>query len=341
MSRSEAMPRADTAAEQGTHAAPRPGNGRRPGRTTGRERATPVARLHPLLTGGSDSVRRRALWVRAIRVRQWPKNVLVFAPAVAAGAIWHAAVLARVSVATLAFCLLSSGTYLINDVHDAAEDRRHPVKRHRPIAAGLIAPRRATAVAGACAAAGLGTLAALGPGVGAVGLAYIALNLAYTRRLRQVAIADIATIAAAFVIRALAGGVVADVAISRWFLVVVSFSALLVAAGKRYADTMEPGARASRAALSEYNPDFLRMVVSASLAVSLGAYCLWAFQSTAPATLGWREVTILPFTLALLRYLLLLSGGHGGAPEEIVLSDRFIQVNGALWLLAFLLGLAQ
>ena len=123
------------------------------------------------------------------------------------------------------------------------------------------------------------------------------LNFAYTTWLRRIAIADIAAIAGAFVIRAGAGGAAAGVPISRWFIVVVSFSALFVAAGKRYADFIDPASRSSRPVLEDYNADFLRMVIGAASAVALGAYCLWAFGG--PHSV-WREATILPFTIALL-----------------------------------------
>jgi decaprenyl-phosphate phosphoribosyltransferase len=278
-------------------------------------------------------------WVRAVRVRQWPKNLLVFGAPAAAGALTQVHVLERAGVAALAFCLLSSGAYLLNDLHDVREDRNHPLKRHRPIASGAISPGSARLAALGALAAGLGLAGWLGPATLGVAAGYAGLNFVYTGWLRRVAVADIAAIAAAFVIRAAAGGVAAGVPISRWLFVVVSFSALFVAAGKRYADWLDPAARGSRGVLSDYNPDFLRLVLGAASAVALGAYCLWAFRPGQPGALIWREATIAPFTLALLRYGLLVTGGRGGAPEEIMLTDRFIQFSGLVWLATFVLGL--
>ena len=280
----------------------------------------------------------RGAWLRAARPRQWPKNALLFGAPAAAGILWRAGVLGRVSVAALAFCLLSSGAYLLNDLHDASDDRRHPVKRHRPIAARLISPRRAFAVAIAAYALGLGLMAALGLGALAIAAAYATLNFAYTGWLRRIAIADIVAIAAAFVIRAVAGGVVVGVAISPWFLVVVSFAALLVAAAKRYADFCDTASRKSRAVLADYNADFLRIVITAALAVAVTAYCLWAFQAVHGGAVSWREVTVVPLTFALLRYLLVVTGGRGGSPEDIMLADRPMQFATLTWLLAFALG---
>lgn len=282
---------------------------------------------------------RIAVWVRAVRVRQWPKNLLVFSAPAAAGALGRPAPLQRASVAALAFCLLASGAYLFNDLRDAPQDRHHPRKRHRPIASGAIScPRALSACAGAIAI-GLVLSAMLGFASLAVALGYAALNFAYATWLRRVAIADIAAIAAAFVIRATAGGVATGVPISRWLFVVVSFAALFVAAGKRYSDLLDPASRRSRPVLEQYNADFLRMVIGTACAVTLGAYCTWAFGAMRPGADGWREVTIVPFTLALLRYGLVVTDGRGGAPEEIVLGDRFMQVVVLVWALMFGLGL--
>jgi decaprenyl-phosphate phosphoribosyltransferase len=279
-----------------------------------------------------------AVWLRAVRPRQWPKNALLFAAPAAAGILWHTHVLSRVLIAALSFCLLSSGAYLLNDLHDAIDDRQHPVKRHRPIAARLIKPRHAFVVAIVAYVLGLGLLAALGVGPLTVAIAYAVLNFAYTGWLRRIAIADIVAIAAAFVIRAVAGGVVVGVAISPWFLVVVSFAALLVAAAKRYADFCDGASQKSRAVLADYNADFLRIVITAALAVAVTAYCLWAFQAVHGGAVSWREVTVLPLTFALLRYLLVVTGGRGGSPEDILLADRPMQFATLTWLLAFALG---
>ena len=280
-----------------------------------------------------------ALWVRAIRVRQWPKNLLLFAAPAAAGALTRPGVLTHVALAAVAFCLLSSGAYLLNDLRDAPEDRRHPVKRHRPVASRAISARAAFGVSALLLLAGLSLATALGVADLAMAVAYVVLNFAYTACLREVAVLDIAAVAGAFVIRAAAGGVAAHVPISRWLFVVVSFAALFVAAGKRYADFQDPAARASRRVLREYNADFLRLVIGVASAVALGAYCLWAFGPSRPGLIGWRELTVVPFTVALLRYGLLVTGGRGGAPEEVLLGDRFMQVTGVVWLAMFGLGL--
>jgi decaprenyl-phosphate phosphoribosyltransferase len=278
-------------------------------------------------------------WARAARVHQWPKNLLVFAAPLAAGALGRPGALTRVTVAFAAFCLLATGAYLMNDVRDIAEDRRHPVKRHRPIASGAVAPGHALIAGIAAILLGLAVSAAVTPGLAAVAFAYALLNVAYTTRLRYIAIADICAIAGAFVIRAVAGAIATGVPSSPWFVIVVSFAALFVAAGKRYADFLDPAARRSRPVLEQYTAEFLRLVIGVAAAVALGAYCLWAFAGTRPAEMPWRGLTIAPFTVAMLRYGLVVSGGGAGAPEEILFGDRFIQVAGAVWMAMLALGL--
>ncbi len=103
-------------------------------------------------------------------------------------------------------------------------------------------------------------------------------------------------------------------------------------------DFLDPASRASRAALADYNADFLRMVITAALAVAVAAYCLWAFEAARPGAVGSREMTIVPFTFGVLRYLLLVSDGQGAAPEEILFGDRFMQLTGLAWLLSLALG---
>jgi decaprenyl-phosphate phosphoribosyltransferase len=284
-----------------------------------------VAQLQPSQHGLS-------VWLRAVRIRQWAKNLLVLAAPAAAGALGRPGVFARLSLTFVVFCLLASGIYLINDARDAAEDRRHPVKRHRPIASGAVSASRAVAVGSTAVLLGVGLSVAVSPGLLLLACGYAVLNVGYTTWLRRIAIADIAAIAGAFVLRALAGATAAEVPISRWFILVVSFAALFVAAGKRYADLLDPSSRRSRHVLEQYNADFLRLVIGVACAVALGAYALWAFA--AGVTLG-RELTIIPFTLALLRYGLVITNGSGGAPEEVIFSDRFMQLAGVAWLVMF------
>lgn len=272
-----------------------------------------------------------------LRPKQWIKNALVVAAAGAAGALGHDDVPVRVSLACVAFCLLASGIYAINDVRDAAEDRLHPRKRHRPVAAGELDPRLATVLGIALLVSGLLLATMVRPLVGLVALAYAALTVSYTIALRRVVLLDLAAIAGGFVLRALAGGVAAPVTLSRWFVLVVTSCAVLIAAGKRHAELRrtELGGVSGRRVLTHYTPARLRLIVAGSAVVAMFAYCVWAL---ALPDVDARPLTIIPFAFCLLRYGQLIQSGAGEAPEELVLGDRWLAVAGAVWLAVFVLS---
>ena len=274
------------------------------------------------------------------RPRQWLKNVLVIAAAGAAGALGHDDVPVRVGLAFIAFCLIASGIYAINDVRDAAEDRNHPRKRHRPVAAGELEPRTALVVGAGLIVCGLALCLAIRPLLLAVGAGYVALTISYTLVWRRVVVLDVVAIACGFVLRAVAGGVAAPVTLSRWFIVVITFSALSVATGKRVAELRRTAARglARRGVLSFYTHARLRLMLLASAAVALFAYCVWAFELSTIDGVPWRPLTIVPFAACLARYAALVQAGHGEAPEELILRDRWLALVGLVWLVVFALG---
>ncbi len=292
----------------------------------------------PRLLGAVDPRRLGAL-IRACRPRQWVKNVLVVAAPGAAGILTHPDVAGKVLLAFACFCMLASSTYLLNDVHDLAEDRHNPRRRERPIASGELSVRAAVAAALAFAIGGLALAAAVRPALAGVGAGYLALTASYTLWWRSVAVADIAAVAGGFVLRALAGGVATSVPVSRWFMLVTSFGALFLVAGKRYAELTggEP-AGIVRVSLRTYSVQYLRFVLGLAATVTTTGYCLWAFQRAHSAKLSWYELTVAPFVLWLLRYALLIDGGEGQAPEELVLHDGFLLSMAGAWLAVFVCG---
>ena len=281
--------------------------------------------------------------LRAMRPKQWSKNVLVAAAPGAAGVLTQPAAAAATALAFVAFCLVSSAVYLLNDVADAEADRRHPVKSRRPIAAGEVSVRAAVTAAIVLLIAGLGLAAVVGWPFLALLAGYLAMMGAYTAWLKHMAVFDIAVVASGFIVRAVAGGLAVDVPISRWFLIVTSFGSLFMVAGKRYSEHVTMGAEreAVRATLAAYSSAYLRYVYTMASGVTLLAYCLWAFeQSQLQGATPWFELSVLPFAVAVLRYALLLDEGKGGEPEEIVLSDRPLQLLGLVWLALFGIGVS-
>lgn len=286
--------------------------------------------------------------LRGVRPRQWPKNLLVFVAPAAAGVLHepHQALVACGTFAT--FCLAASGTYLLNDCIDADSDRHHPDKRHRPVASGALPVRTAAAIGVALVVLALVSawLVADWPLALVVG-SYVGTVGAYSLWFKRMPVVEMALVAAGFVLRAVAGGVATHVALSSWFLVVTSFGALFVTAGKRLAEHVALGDNrvTHRSVLQDYDTSFLRSIVTLTATVTVTAYCLWAFDRTnglvqrAGPRATWIGVTVAPVVIGVLVMLQLLFDGKGGAPEEIFLHNRVLQVLGILWAALFAVGL--
>jgi decaprenyl-phosphate phosphoribosyltransferase len=289
---------------------------------------------------GSSSVVRAA--IRTARPKQWTKNVLVFAAPAAAGVLDQRKALLQTLVAFVAFCLAASATYLLNDAADYEADRLHPVKRSRPIAAGLLSPTTARVIAVVLVAVAVAITAPINDGkLTAVVGAYLAVTLAYTLWLKHEPVIDIVAVAAGFVFRAIAGGVATDVKLSDWFLIVAGAGALFIVTGKRHAEQVELGSDslAHRSTLGAYSTAYLSYVRAVASGVMITAYCLWAFENAAASGDDtWFRLSIVPLVTAVLRYAFVIEQGGGGAPEEVVLSDRVLQVLGALFVVTFMLG---
>jgi decaprenyl-phosphate phosphoribosyltransferase len=272
--------------------------------------------------------------VATARPRQWIKNTLTFAAPGAAGVLMQPAVFGRVMIAFVAFCLASSGMYFLNDVKDRARDIAHPTKRLRPVAAGDLSRRNAWIAAAALVTAAV-VMAALGVGapLTAAIVTYLGLATAYTYWLKDVALLDVFAIAATFVLRAAAGGLAAAVYLSSWFLLVACFGALFVVTGKRFAEyrALEMMRGNHRKTLDDYSEPMLRLMLISSLTVTVTAYCLWAFEGQGSRNL-FAALSIVPFVLGLYRYALLGEAGAGESPEELFLSDRFLQTTCSIWL---------
>lgn len=288
-----------------------------------------------------------------MRPKQWVKNVLVVAAPASAGELWHGHVAARTAVAVVAFILASSGTYLINDAADVDADRLHPTKRFRPIASGLV-PVATARVLGialmvvSVAGGGLLTDWRLSVVLGS----YVVLQVSYSTWLKHVAVVELVCVALGFVLRAIAGGAATRIELSEWFVIVASFGSLFMVLGKRYAEAtnLEDGGVTARRILAEYPVTWLRQMRDTCVAVTLLAYCLFAFErATVPGphqshralTLPWYELSIVPVTVGLLRYALQVERGHGGAPEDLVLHDKVLIAAGFAWTVLFGLGVVR
>jgi len=276
--------------------------------------------------------------LRLARPKQWSKNVLVVAAPGAAGVLFELQPAFRTFIAFVCFCLAASATYFINDAVDAESDRHNPRKCNRPVAAGEVSVRNAVigGIVLACAAVALSFAARWQ--LALVILGYFALTVTYSLYLKHEPVLDLAAVACGFVLRAIAGGVAVGVPISPWFLIVAGAASLFMVTGKRSAELhqVDSGVVSLRRSLDGYTESYLRYVRSVSSSVAILAYCLWAFEKSAGVgEQTWFELSIIPFALGILRYSLLLTQGDGGAPEDLVLSDRVLIGIGVAWALCF------
>jgi len=274
--------------------------------------------------------------VKALRPRQWIKNILVLVAPLAAmgGGVRHdyVEVASRASIAFVVFCLAASAIYLVNDARDVHEDRRHPSKRFRPIAAGVVPSSLAYGLAFVLAVASLAISAATAAALAVVMAAYLAIQLAYCFGLKHQAVLDICIVSSAYLIRAIAGAAATGIALSQWFLMVMAFASLFMVAGKRYAELQlaaRTGAKIRRS-LDGYTSSYLRFIWTLSATAVVVCYGLWAFERDGD-TGAWFVVSMIPFTIAILRYAVDVDGGLAGEPEEIALRDRVLQVLGLTW----------
>jgi 4-hydroxybenzoate polyprenyltransferase len=287
---------------------------------------------------------RRLPLLTALRTRQWTKNGFVLAAFVFAlgdpsqPVAWYD--LWRVAAAFLCFCLVSSGVYLVNDVRDRNQDRLHPRKRHRPIAAGDVTVREALATAAVLLPAGLAGGWALSPGLAGILATYLGLQFLYTFALRKVALIDLILVALGFVLRAAAGAVVIRAAISPWLLVCTFLLALFLILCKRRQEKEAAGENhETRGSLRNYPLRLLDQLIAVTAAATLVSYTIYTLSPETVAKFGTHRLSwTLPFVVfGLFRYLdLTYRHGLGEYPEEVLLTDGPLLLDVVLYGLAVL-----
>lgn len=278
--------------------------------------------------------------IKALRPRQWVKNVLVvFGPLGALGGPVHYSyqeILGKafpVLGAFVVFCLAASSIYLVNDARDVEADREHPTKRFRPIAAGVVPEWLAYSLAVVLGTASLVIGWLITPNLAVVMAVYIGMQLAYCFGLKHQAVMDICVVSSAYLLRAIAGGAATDIHLTQWFLLMMAFASLFMAAGKRYAELQlaeRTGAKI-RKALENYTSTYLRFVWTLSATALVVCYGLWAFDRE-HGDASWFVVSMVPFTIAILRYAVDVDGGLAGEPEDIALRDRVLQLLALAWI---------
>jgi 4-hydroxybenzoate polyprenyltransferase len=270
-----------------------------------------------------------------MRPRQWLKNGLVYAALFFDGKLTDWNSFLRTTIAFALFCMMSSAVYIMNDLADVENDRQHPTKKNRPLAAGKLSPTVAAVTAVLLVLISLVAGFFLSPAFDLILVIYFLLQVAYTFRLKHVVLVDVIINATGFILRVAAGVVVIDVErFSPWLYVCTFLLAVFIALGKRRHELSLLGQEAGnhRAILDEYNIELVDWLISIVTTAALVAYCLYTFLAEGLPANNLMMLTI-PFVLyAIFRYMYLIHVRHeGGAPEDIFLRDRPMQATLVLW----------
>lgn len=275
-----------------------------------------------------------AACIAILRPRQWTKNLIAYAPLIFALKLQDLHLFEKASLCVLAFCLVSSATYIVNDLRDLEADKMHPRKKRRPLASGQISVQSALILAAILAPAGLLISFLVKPSLALLTLTYLCLTVFYTFVLKNIAILDVLAIASGFLLRAISGALAVSVPTSAWFLLCTGLGAVFLGLEKRRRElgVLTQAADTHRKTLQIYTPALLDRMESLVLPSLLTAYVFYSFQSVHGE---WMMLTV-PFVLyGLMRYQQLSTAEDdlSGTPEEVLLKDRPIQITILLWLL--------
>lgn len=276
--------------------------------------------------------------IRAIRPKEWIKNVFVFAALIFSQNLFDPYSFIVSSLAFFLFCVLTGSVYLVNDLMDKEEDKQHPYKKKRPIASGKLKTSTASIAAVGLALFSLGMSAYLDLGFGIVAGIYLVSNIAYSRYLKHVVIIDVMIIALGFVLRAVGGAVVIDVEISPWLIICTTLLALFLGFAKRRHELilMKEDASDHRPILDEYSPYFLDQMTSVLTASTVVTYALYTMSAEVEAKLGTTHLNLtIPFVLyGIFRYLYLVhQKNKGGSPASLIINDKPLLINIGLWMI--------
>ena len=275
----------------------------------------------------------------SLRPEQWTKNLFVFAGLIFGHRLTDASAVLTATAAFGVFCALSGAVYLFNDIADRERDRRHPLKRLRPVASGQLPVRVAAVTGTVIGTTAMGAAFAVSVALGAVAAAYLGLLLAYSAILKHVVIVDVLTIAAGFVLRTVAGALAVAVPISDWLVVCTTLLALFLALSKRRHELVMLADEAGdyRQSLNEYSPYLLDQMVAVVTASSLIAYALYTISPDTAARVGTSRLPLtIPFVLyGIFRYLYLVHmKQRGESPSALLLADRPLLICVGLWVAA-------
>ena len=277
--------------------------------------------------------------LKAMRPHQWTKNLLLFAGVLFSKHLFDLEKLFIASGAFVVFCLVAGGIYIFNDLIDLEQDRRHPLKRGRPLASGLLKPSVALVGSGLALAIGLLGAFRLSFSFGGMVGIYLAQNLLYTKFLKNIVIIDVMMIGFGFVLRAVSGAVVVDVEVSSWLILCTFLLSLFLGFSKRRQELVKlgEGGKEHRPILAEYSPHFLDVMISIVTGATIMSYALYTMsEQTIQKFQTSRLILTIPFIIyGIFRYLYLMyKQEEGDNPTKILLTDLTIQLDIFLWIVA-------
>lgn len=279
--------------------------------------------------------------IRTMRMRQWSKNVIIYAGLVFDGKLFALEPLMATTLVVFCFCLVSSSVYIINDLADIEKDRLHPRKKLRPLPSGELNPQFAMVAAVLLAIIGIGMATWLNVWVGAVTFVYLVQNIAYSLYLKHIVLIDVMVLSLGFLLRVLAGVLIANVTnFSPWLYVCITLLSLFLGFGKRRHEIilLQNDAAAHRSSLQEYNLPLLDQIMSLVTTSTFVTYTFYSFEAQTALVSDGRMLLTTPFVFfAIVRYLYLIHvQKRGGAPDELIFEDRPLLINGVLWVVTIL-----
>jgi decaprenyl-phosphate phosphoribosyltransferase len=289
---------------------------------------------------GGQSVE-KVVYLKLLRPKDWAKNLFLFMPLFFAGEISNIDKIIRVGWGFIAFSLVASSIYILNDYRDIEDDRKHPIKSKRPLASGAISKSTGLAIAALLLIAGFGFAWFIRDKFMFVLGIYFFINLGYSMGLKAVPILDIFLLAIGFVLRIKAGSVISEIALSEWIVIMVFLLALFMAIGKRRDDVLLKVSSGvdMRKSIKGYNLEFLNTLLSLVCAVIIVAYFMYTMSPEVKQRLGtYRLYYTCIFVMAgIMRYLqIIFVAADSGSPTKILYKDRFIQVSLLLWVASFI-----
>jgi decaprenyl-phosphate phosphoribosyltransferase len=279
-------------------------------------------------------------FVSLIRVKHWVKNLFVFIPGFFAGVLFDQQNLILLITGFFCFSFVASGIYVVNDYRDIEVDRNHPKKCKRPLASGAVSVPAALTVAVILFAIGLGLAYFINQYFLYIIILYLVINLGYSMGLKNISILDIMMVASGFLLRTIAGGVIIDVELSKWLLIMVFLGALFIAMAKRLDDLLvsESQGTISRKTVKNYNLSFIYSGITMISGVSMVSYIMYTISEEVTSRLHSDHLyfTAIFVIAGILRYLqITLVENNSGSPTKILLTDRFIMFTVLSWVLSF------